>query len=287
MTSNADPNPDSDPDEIAPDACPTASGIPMLGLGTWQNTDADECAESVRTALETGYRHVDTAQAYENEDAVGEGIARADVDGEDVFLATKVWISNLGHDDVLETARESLDRLGVDTVDLLYVHWPAEAYDPEGTLAAFDRLYDEGLIENVGVSNFLPEQLEAAADILDAPILANQVELHPLLPQEDIRKACGTNDIEVVAYSPLARGEVFDQAEIQTVAEKHGVSEAQVSLAWLREKGVVSIPKATGEAHVRDNWASVGLELDEEDVDRIDGIDERERQVDPDFGPWN
>ncbi len=276
-----------DPDALEPTACPTAGDVPMLGLGTWENTDADQCAESVRTALETGYRHVDTAQAYDNEDAVGEGIATADVDRDEVFLATKVWISNLAPDDVLETTRESLDRLGVDAIDLLYVHWPARTYDPEETLAAFSELYDEGLIENVGVSNFLPEQLEAAVESCDAPILANQVELHPLLPQPELREACAAHDVEVVAYSPLARGGVFGQPTIQEIAAKHDVSEAQVSLAWLREKGVVAIPKATGVEHIRDNWASLALELDPEDVAAIDAIEDRERTVDPDFGPWN
>ncbi len=121
-----------------PDDVPRADGMPMLGLGTWQNDDHDQCAESVRTALERGYRHVDTAQAYGNEAAVGEGLAAADVDREDVFLATKVWNSNLAHDDVLESTEASLSKLGVDAVDLLYVHWPAGAYDPEGTLSAFD-----------------------------------------------------------------------------------------------------------------------------------------------------
>ncbi|THE64964.1 aldo/keto reductase [Salinadaptatus halalkaliphilus] len=276
-----------DIDAFTPDSCPTTSGMPMLGLGTWQNTDAQQCAESIQTALESGYRHIDTAQAYENESAVGEGIARAAVDREEVFLATKVWISNLAHGDVLETAKASLDRLGVDYVDLLYVHWPARSYDPDPTLSAFSTLYEEGLIRNVGVSNFLPEQLETALEVCDAPILANQVELHPLLPQSDIRTACEEHDVEVVAYSPLARGDVFEQPEIQAIAEKHGVSEAQVSLAWLREKGITAIPKATGSDHIRDNWRSLALDLETADIDRIDGIDERTRVVDPDFGPWN
>ncbi|AXR82143.1 aldo/keto reductase [Natrarchaeobaculum sulfurireducens] len=276
-----------DPDTLEPTACPTAGDIPMLGLGTWENTDADQCAESIRTALETGYRHIDTAQAYDNEAAVGDGIAAADVDREEVFLATKVWLSNLAPDDVLETTRESLDRLGVDAVDLLYVHWPAKTYDAEETLAAFSDLYDEGLIENVGVSNFLPEQLETAVEVCDAPIVANQVELHPLLPQPELREACEVHDVEVVAYSPLARGGVFDHPTIQEIAAKHDVSEAQVSLAWLRENDVVAIPKATGVDHIRDNWASLSLELDPEDVAAIEAIDDRERTVDPDFGPWN
>jgi len=276
-----------DADTVAPGACPTANGMPMLGLGTWQNDDPEQCTESVRTALETGYRHIDTAQAYDNEEAVGEGIAAADVDREEIFLATKVWISNLAHDDVLETARASLDRLGVDYVDLLYVHWPSGEYDPEGTLSALSELYDEGLIENVGVSNFRPEDLEVAVDVCDAPIFANQVELHPLLPQAEIREACENYDVEVVGYSPLARGQVFDQPEIRDVAEKHGVTEAQISLAWAREKGVTAIPKATGEDHIADNWASLTVDLDREDINKIDAIEETSREVDPDFAPWN
>lgn len=259
----------------------------MLGLGTWQNEDPEACAESVRTALEMGYRHVDTAQAYDNEAAVGEGLASADVDREEVFLATKLWIDNLGADDVAETARESMDRLGVDYLDMLYVHWPAGEYDPEETLGALSELYDEGLIENVGVSNFMPEDLETAIDVCDAPIAANQVELHPLLQQPELRETCENYDVDVVAYSPLARGQVFNHEGLQNVAARHGVSEAQVSLAWLREKGVVAIPKATGEDHIEDNWESLLVELDRSDVDTIDNIDDVSREVDPDFAPWN
>ncbi|MCU4740390.1 aldo/keto reductase [Natronoglomus mannanivorans] len=276
-----------DANDIEPDTCPRASGMPMLGLGTWQNTDPDQCAESVRTALEMGYRHVDTAQAYGNEDAVGEGIARADVDRDEIFLATKISTANLAHDDVLETARDSLDRLGADTIDLLYVHWPKGEYDPEGTLSAFDELYDDGLIENVGVSNFEPEDLEVALDELDAPIFANQVEMHPLLQQDHVRKACENYDVEVVAYSPLARGQVFEVDELEDVAGKHGVTEAQVSLAWLIEKGVTPIPKATGEDHIADNWEALALELDDEDLDAIDAIERTSREVDPADAPWN
>jgi 2,5-diketo-D-gluconate reductase B len=187
---------------------------------------------------------------------------------------------------VLHTVRESLNRLGVDAVDLLYVHWPADEYDPQDTLAAFAELYDDGLIDNVGVSNFTPEQLREATAVCDAPVFANQVEMHPLLPQADLREAADELDVNLVAYSPLARGEVFDVPEIQEVAEKHDASPAQVSLAWLREKGVTAIPKATSEAHIRDNWESLGVELDADDVATIDAIDERERQVDPGFAPW-
>ncbi|MXR51395.1 aldo/keto reductase [Halovenus sp. WSH3] len=259
--------------------------MPMLGLGTWQNDDAAECADSVETALNMGYRHIDTAQAYGNEDAVGDGIAAADVDREDIFLATKVWISNLSHDDVLETTRKSLDRLGTDYLDLLYIHWPAREYEPEETLAAFDQLYDEGTIERIGVSNFEPEHIDEAAEILDAPIFANQIEIHPYLQQEELRSYAAENDIELVAYSPLARTEIFSDPTLGEIADDHGVSEAQVALAWLREHDITAIPKATGEAHIRDNWESRTLELSDDEIERIDAIERRERQVHPDFAP--
>jgi len=259
----------------------------MLGLGTWQNTDPDQCAESVRTALAEGYRHVDTAQAYDNEAAVGDGIAAADVDREDVFLATKVWIDDLAHDDVLRSAEASLDRLGTEYVDLLYVHWPARAYDPERTLAAFDELHDDGRIDRVGVSNFEPRHVAEAKEILDADLFANQVELHPLLPQAELREACADAGVNVVAYSPLARGDVFDVPAIRELAEAHDASPAQVSLAWLREKTVTAIPKATSAEHVRDNWGSLDVALSAEELSRIDAIDRHDRKVDPSFGPWN
>lgn len=272
--------------QLTAEDVPHANGMPMVGLGTWENDAHDACVESVRTALEMGYRHVDTAQAYGNEDAVGEGIETADVPREEVFLATKVWIENLEYDDVLETAQGSLDDLGVEYVDLLYVHWPSGEYDPEETLEAFSELIDEGKVERIGLSNFEPADLDEAQEILDEPVFANQVELSPLFRQEELREYCDDENIQLVAYSPLARGEVFDIDELSEIAEKHGASEAQVSLAWLREKGVTAIPKATGEDHIRDNWESLKIELDEEDVATIDELDRQERQVDPDFAPW-
>ena len=269
------------------DDCPTTNEMPMVGLGTWKNSDPEACAESVATALETGYRHIDTAQAYGNEDAVGNGIEQAAVDREDVFLATKIWIDNLAYDDVLETAEASLDRLGVDSVDLLYVHWPSRTYEAEETLAAFNELYDQGKIDRIGVSNFEPEQLAEAIELSDAPIFANQIEIHPLLQQEELREVCADHDVELVAYSPLARGEVFDTPEIESIADNHGVSPAQISLAWLRHHGITAIPKATGADHIQDNWASLSVSLSDAEIETIDSIETTDRQVDPDFGPWN
>ena len=273
------------PPQLDPESVPRASGMPMFGLGTWQNDDADQCAESVQTALEMGYRHIDTAQAYRNEDAVGRGIADADVAREDIFLATKVWVSELAHDAVIATTEDSLERLGVDSVDLLYIHWPSGEYDPEGTIGAFNQLYDEGKIERFGVSNFEPHHVEVARDHADMPVFANQVEMHPLMPQTELREFAADTDLELVAYSPLARGQVFENDTIAEIAADHDASPAQVSLAWLREKGVTAIPKATSEAHIRDNYGSIELDLDAEEIDRIDAIEDRDRRVHPDFAP--
>ena len=276
-------------EEVAALSPPTAHGMPMLGLGTYEMDEYDECVEAVRQALDVGYRHVDTAEGYDNEEAVGDAIAEADVDREDLFLATKVSPDDLDFDHVLTSAEESLDRLGVESADLLYVHWPLGEYEAEDTLDAFAELREEGMIDEIGVSNFTVDLLEEAIEVSEEPIFANQVEMHPLLPQTELQQFCAQDDVDVelVAYSPIARGDVSDVDALQDVAEKHDATPQQVSLAWLREKEVTAIPKATSEDHLRENWLSLGVELDDEDMEKIDGIDERRRIVDPDEAPWN
>jgi diketogulonate reductase-like aldo/keto reductase len=262
--------------------------VPRIGLGTYQNDDHEQCVKSVRTALDVGYRHVDTAQDYGNEAAVGEGIADADVERPDVFLASKVEPDNLSYDDTLQSTRESAERLGVDTIDLMYVHWPLNAYDPEETLPALDELRDEGTIEHVGLSNFRPDQLDEAREHLDAPIVAHQVEMHPLLQQEELHEYAVADDHLLVAYCPIARGRVADVEVVREIAEGHDATPVQVSLAWLASKeNVVTVPKATGEDHIRENLDARDVALDAEDVDRIDSIECEERIVDFDAAPWN
>jgi len=269
------------------DDCPRASGMPMLGMGTWQLTDEQNAPAAVEAALEMGYRHVDTARAYGNEQLVGEGIARSSVDREDIFLATKIWTEDLGYEDAIESAHDAVDDLGVDHVDLLYIHWPAEAYDPAETFRAFDELVEEGVTDHIGISNFEPEQIEEAVEHADHDIFAHQFECHPLLQQEAVREATESHGIEPVAYSPLARGDVFGHEVIGDVADAHDASEAQVSLAWLREHGVTAIPKASSEDHLQDNWASLSLHLTDDELAAVDELAEDDRKVDPDFGPWN
>lgn len=266
-----------------------AEPLPKPGLGTMRYDSPEDCVRSVEAALEMGYRHVDTAQKYENERQVGQAIARSSVPREEITLATKIEETNLAYDDVLRTANESLGRLGVEAVDVLYVHWPYPTYDAEETLAAFDELVDRGKTRHVAVANFTPELLGEARETLDAPLFANQVEMHPLLPQTELHEYAIEHDTYLVAYCPLMRGEIFDVPELREIAADVGLSVAQLSLAWLCSKeNVVPIPKATGEAHLRENFEACAIELDDDTVARIDAIDREHRVVDPpEKGPWN
>ena len=266
--------------------------IPRIGLGTWKNKEHNACVEAVETALDVGYRHIDTAQIYGNERHVGEGVAASDVPRDEVFVATKIWNKHLTydesdkqhHDDAYVSAKRSSDLLGVDSIDLLYVHWPAENYG-DGTLKALDRLHDEGVARYVGVSNFTPELLREAYDKLDAPLIANQVEMHPLLPQEEMLEVADELGIDVVAYSPLGRGKALDLPEVQEVAEKHGATPAQVCIAWTIEKGAKPIPKSENPDRIRENYGALELDLDDEDVEKIDSVEKRERLIEPEFAP--
>jgi len=261
--------------------------LPRLGFGTYRLTDPDRCAGAVETALSTGYRHVDTAEYYENEAAVGAGIAESDVPRSDVFLASKVWRDRLAYDAFLQSADERVDALGVETLDLLYVHWPMDTYDPEETLPALLAARERGLTRGIGLSNFTPDLLDEAIDHLGEPPAAHQVELHPLLQQGDLRAHADRHGYQLVAYAPIARNAVADVPEIRQVAEKYDATPAQVSLAWALAKGVAVIPKAGSPAHVRENYGALDLDLDDADVAKIDGIDREERVVDFPNAPWN
>ncbi|WP_276254512.1 aldo/keto reductase [Halomontanus rarus] len=251
--------------------------LPPVGLGTMGIDDPDVVA----TALEVGYRHLDTAQIYDNESVVGEGLARSDRPREELTVATKVWADSLEPDAVRETTAESLERLGLETVDLLYVHRPIETYEPERTLPAFDELRKKGTIDHVGLSNFSVAELKAAREILESPIAAHQVEYHPLFQPTELLEHAREHDYQLVAYSPLAAGRLEEVDAVVAVAQKHDTSPEAVSLAWLCAKdNLVTIPKASSRAHLEANLAALELDLDAEDRERIDGI-EREVEIFP------
>lgn len=264
--------------------------IPAPGLGTYRVTDEDECIRSVRTALDVGYRHIDTAEAYGNERAVGTGIDRSEVDRDDIFLATKVFHPKFTDDysaaGFKSNVRGCLDRLGVDRVDLLYaVHWPGGEYDPETTFDAVADLHDEGLFDRLGVCNMTPEQIDEARASATLPIDVLQVEMHPLLPQRQTRSYCDANDIELVAYAPLGNGRMLEVPEITDIAEKHEISPARVSVAWAMANGVIPIPKATSRDHIIDNYRARDVNLSDADLAQLDDIGRRERQYDPSYAP--
>lgn len=245
--------------------------VPKLGLGTY-DMDSLECFEATRRALEMGYRHIDTAMAYDNEAAVGRAVATADVPRDEVFLTTKVkgYPRYLTHEGVLEQTTGCLERLGVDTIDLLLIHWWHPQGDMEGTMAALDRLYEEGRVDHVGVSNFSVDQLRRARRLTDAPILTNQIEYHAYRDQTPMLAYCREHDIILTAYSPLAQGALLGDETLTTIGNRYGKTPAQVALRWLvQQDQVITIPKAASEAHQSQNLAIFDFELTAEEMRTI------------------
>jgi 2,5-diketo-D-gluconate reductase B len=254
--------------------------LPRLGLGTWE-LNRDITKDIVLKAIEMGYRFIDTAQGYGNETEVGEAIKASPVSREKLIIATKVYVFNLGYKKVLKSTEESLRKLGTDSIDLLYVHWPIMTYKPSKTLKAFSELVNQEKIKHVCVSNFTIKQIEEAKQVCDKSIFANQVEHHPHLHQVKLREYLKEKGIYLVAYSPLARGHMNEIPEIVEIAKKHETSTARVSLAWLMEHGAIPIPKSSSVEHLRDNFESLNLKLDEEDIQKIDSIKETKRYLNP------
>lgn len=243
--------------------------VPKIGLGTWRMDD-DTAYRSVRTALDLGYRHVDTAQAYGNERGVGRAIEDSDVDREEVFLTTKVLPKHARYDDLLDAVAGSLARLHVDSVDLLLLHWPNPVVDVEETLAAMSRLRDEGKVDHIGVSNFSKSRLDRARELSPAPILTDQVHFHPFYPQRSLLRYCQDEDVLLTAYSPLAHGGAVEDETLARIGRKYDKSAAQVALRWATQhRNVVAIPKSTTEAHLRANLNVFDFTLTREEIDEI------------------
>ncbi|HVS66047.1 MAG TPA: aldo/keto reductase [Thermoanaerobaculia bacterium] len=258
--------------------------VPALGLGTWQ-LQGKECSDAVESALSLGYRHIDTAQAYGNEAAVGAAIDRSEVAREEVFLTTKIWWENLAPRDVHASVEASLERLGTDWVDLLLIHWPSEQEPLGASLEVMMELEDRGRARLLGVSNFTSTMFEEALE--QAPIACIQVEFHPWLGQPDLLRRVQERDLMLTAYTPLARGRVFDEPVVREIAEAHDKTPAQVVLRWLLQHDrVAAIPKAASAAHQRENLEVFDFSLADDEMQRIFDLTRREeRIVDPDFAP--
>ncbi|MFE5614539.1 aldo/keto reductase [Streptomyces sp. NPDC056470] len=261
--------------------------MPQLGFGVWQVPD-DEATRAVATALEAGYRSVDTAAIYENETGTGRAIAESGIPREELFVTTKLWNSEQGHDTTLRAFDASLDKLGLDYVDLYLIHWPVPAKDAYvDTFRAFEKIYADGRAKAIGVSNFLPEHLERLIGETSVVPAVNQIELHPHLQQGTSREAHARHGIATEAWSPLGQGRgLLEVPAIVAVAQKHGRTPAQVVLRWHLQTGNVVIPKSVTPSRIRENIDVFGFELDDEDMAAIAVLDE-DRRLGPHPGEFN
>ncbi|MGR3378975.1 aldo/keto reductase [Salipiger abyssi] len=262
--------------------------MPALGLGTWQ-LQGEVGIDAVSYALEVGYRHIDTAVRYENEAEVGKAIAKAGLPRDELFVTTKVWHDSLTHDDVIASAERSLDRLGIDYVDLLLVHWPNPDIPLEETMAAMAELRSRGVARSIGVSNFTLPLLETVCETLGSPVVANQIEYHPYLDQSRILGYLRERGMVLEAYQPLAGGKVLSDPVIGEIAARHGRTPAQVTLNWLlAQEAVVAIPRSHNPKNIKGNFEVFDFTLSPEDHARIDALTGNRRFVDPSFAPdWD
>ncbi len=267
----------------------TAQGMamPKLGLGTWRLKGA-ECAEAVERALSLGYRHIDTAEMYGNEDAVGDALARTAVPRADIHVTSKVWWDHLAPDAMAAAIDATLGRLRTDHVDLYLVHWPAAGMDLAQVMESLVRVRDSGKARAIGVANF-PSALMRQAAALGAPVACNQVEYHVLLSQDALLEAMRPLGVPLVAYAPLAQGRLAEHEALQDIAARHGATPAQVALKWLLDQpGVAAIPKAGRRESQQANLDALGITLDDSDRAAIAALPKDQRFVQPAFAPaWD
>ncbi len=263
--------------------------LPAIGLGTWPMTGT-ECTQAVRQALDVGYRHIDTATAYDNEAAVGQALRDSDVPREQIHLTTKVWWDRLEPKAMRQSLEDSLRALGTEHVDLFHIHWPGQDWDLLArSIETLVALRDEGKARHIGVANFPLGLLRQVVETLGAPLSAIQVEYHVLLDQQPLLDYARRHDLLLTAYTPLARGQAAAQPVIQAIAHKHGVLPSQVALKWLLDQdGVAAIPKASSRENQLANLAALDVQLDDEDRAAIAGLPKDQRVVSPPFAPdWN
>jgi diketogulonate reductase-like aldo/keto reductase len=253
------------------------SDIPQLGLGVFQ-VPQDEVAEVVRHALECGYRSIDTAAGYQNEEGVGEAIASSGLPREEIYVTTKLANTDHGYDSALRAFEVSRKKLGLSYVDLYLIHWPLPGRDLYvETWRAFEKLKADGLARSIGVSNFLIPHLEKLLAETEVVPAVNQIEVHPALQQRELREFCWDHDVVPEAYSPLAQGEVLHDPLIADLAAKYGKTPAQVVLRWHIQEGHIVIPKSTRPSRIKENFEVFDFELSEEDMTLFDGLDSGQR----------
>ncbi|MFC4386378.1 aldo/keto reductase [Gracilibacillus marinus] len=256
--------------------------MPWFGLGVFQVEDGDEVINSVKWAIEHGYRSIDTAAVYKNEEGVGQAIKESGIPREELFITSKLWNSNQGYEETLQAFETTLSKLDLDYLDLYLIHWPVPKLNKyKETWKALEKLYKDGKIRAIGVSNFKEHHLEDLMTEAEIVPMVNQVEFHPHLQQESLHEFCKKHQIQLEAWSPLKQGKILADPTLTKIAEKHGKSTAQVILRWDLQKEVVTIPKSVKQHRILDNSNIFDFELSEEDMQLIKEMN-REERVGPD-----
>ncbi|MFH7819642.1 aldo/keto reductase [Neobacillus thermocopriae] len=258
--------------------------MPWFGLGVFKVEEGPELIQAVKTAIKHGYRSIDTAAIYENEEGVGqairEGMKEAGISRDKLFVTSKVWNADLGYDSTLLAYEKSLEKLGLEYLDLYLIHWPVEGKFKE-SWKALETLYKQGRVRAIGVSNFHIHHLKELMDDAEIKPMINQVEYHPLLTQKELQAFCQEHGIQMEAWSPLMQGQILDNPILKEIADKYHKSVAQIILRWDLQNGVITIPKSTKEHRIIENANVFDFELSKEDMLRIDGLNENHR-VGPD-----
>ncbi|TDY58661.1 glyoxal/methylglyoxal reductase [Bacillus subtilis] len=250
--------------------------MPWFGLGVFKVENGNEATESVKAAIKNGYRSIDTAAIYKNEEGVGIGIKESGVAREELFITSKVWNEDQGYETTLTAFEKSLERLQLDYLDLYLIHWPGKDKYKD-TWRALEKLYKDGKIRAIGVSNFQVHHLEELLKDAEIKPMVNQVEFHPRLTQKELRDYCKAQGIQLEAWSPLMQGQLLDNEVLTQIAEKHNKSVAQVILRWDLQHEVVTIPKSIKEHRIIENADIFDFELSQEDMDKIDALNKDKR----------
>ncbi|RSL32415.1 aldo/keto reductase [Salibacterium salarium] len=253
--------------------------MPQLGFGVWQ-VEEDAAVPAVKKALETGYRSIDTAAAYKNESGVGQAIKDSGIPRDDLFITTKVWNEDQGYDNTLKAFNASLEKLGLDYVDMYLIHWPTPAYDDYvDTYKAMEKLYHDGKVKAIGVCNFDTDHLQRIIDECEVKPVVNQVECHPYFAQNELKKFCAEHDIYIEAWSPLMQGKaVLDDDVVKEIAANHDKTPAQVIIRWHMQNNSIVIPKSVTPSRIEENFDVLDFELTTEDMGKINKLDRGERQ---------
>lgn len=250
--------------------------MPWMGLGVFKVEEGEEVVESVKAALRNGYISIDTAAIYGNEEGVGKAIKESGIPREDLFITTKLWNSEQGYEKSLKAFETSMEKLGLDYLDLYLIHWPGKDKYKD-TWKAFEKLYKDGKIRAIGVSNFQVHHLEDLMSEAEVKPMVNQVEFHPHLTQKELLAFCKEQGIALEAWSPLKQGQLLDEPLLKEIAEKYNKSVAQVILRWDLQHGVITIPKSTKEHRIIENADVFDFELSQEEVEKIDSLNQDSR----------